>query len=208
MTTRKTHNRPTAVEAKVDLRTRVLWQVKPARVLDVFCGLGEMYRRVWHQADSYVGIDLEWSADDERRRFVGSNLRVLRAIDLANYNVFDFDAFGSPWEQAIIVADRRHWPIGERGAIVVTDGSGMRLKMGGVPSAMSELLGISRHSGLAPAGGKEGLARMALRAWAKRAAVEVVAEWQAYSARGTTGAMPMVYMAMVFKGSGAPQRQP
>lgn len=208
----KTHNRPAAVDAKADLRSRVLARVKPARVLDAFCGPdGEMYRRVWNKAASYVGIDEKWSLKDERRRFVGDNMRVLRAIDLSEFNVFDLDAFGCPWAQAIVIADRRGWKKGERGAIVVTDGAGLNLKLGGMPRPMAELVGMhgfsSQSKMLAPCGNKEGLSRMALRGWAKRARVSVVAEWQAYSAKGKgVGAAPMVYIAMVFEGTGAPAR--
>lgn len=207
MSTVKTHNRTGAVAAKEDLRSRVLSNIKKAHVLDVFCGPeGEMYNRVWHRATSYVGIDTEWSPKDARRRFVGDNQRILRAIDLSPYNVFDLDAFGSPWEQAIVVADRRAWSTGERGAIVITDGAGMNLRMGRMHGAMGELLGVGARSGLAPAGDKEGLTRMALHAWAKRARVKIVQEWRAFSARGSKGNMPMTYMAAIFEGTGAPAR--
>jgi hypothetical protein len=35
------------------------------------------------------------------------NWRVMRAIDLAPINVFDFDGWGEPWEQVIMLAARR-----------------------------------------------------------------------------------------------------
>lgn len=203
----KTHNRPSAVDAKSELRSRVLARVKPARVLDAFCGPdGEMFDRVWHGASSYTGIDEKWSLKDERRRFVGDNMRVLRAIDLSAFNVFDLDAFGSPWAQAIVIADRRAWKRGERGAIVITDGTTIRMRMGGIPSPMAELLSIRTHSGMAPGGNKESLVRTTLRAWAKRARVECIAEWQAVSGKGAVGNVPMIYMGMVFEGTGAPAR--
>jgi hypothetical protein len=39
--------------------------------------------------------------------FCADNTRVLRAIDLSRFSIFDFDAYGSPWVQAVILADRR-----------------------------------------------------------------------------------------------------
>ena len=43
---KKTNNAKTS--AKKDLRQGVLSQMKIARVLEVFCGAGEMYNSVWN----------------------------------------------------------------------------------------------------------------------------------------------------------------
>jgi len=141
----KVHN--SAGSPKIELRRRVLEHVKPARVLDVFCGPeGLMWAEAWREAESYVGIDRVWKPEDERRRFVGDNLRILRAIDLAPFNVFDLDAFGSPWKHAVILAERRRWAAGERGALVLTDGGLLGSKLGGKDRGIAELVGT--HAGV------------------------------------------------------------
>lgn len=109
----KTDNNPHAIKAKAELRQRVLDAVgKPAGVFDAFAGSGQMFSAVWHQAEHYVGCDLKWIRDG-RLMFAGDNRRVLRAVDLAPFRVVDLDSYGSPWEQAIIVADRRRVAPGE-----------------------------------------------------------------------------------------------
>ncbi|HVH77139.1 MAG TPA: hypothetical protein VM755_19655 [Stellaceae bacterium] len=47
----------------------------------------------------------------------------MRAIDLAPFNLFDFDAWGSPWEHVAILCARRPVQPGERIGLVLTDGS-------------------------------------------------------------------------------------
>jgi len=67
---------------------------KPAKVFDAFAGEGQMYSSVWNGADRYVGCDLKYRPDG-RLMFAADNRRVLRAIDLAEFNIFDLDAYGS-----------------------------------------------------------------------------------------------------------------
>lgn len=128
--------------SKVDLRKRVLEAVgAPARVFDAFAGEGEMFRAVWRDATSYVGCDRRAFWDD-RSAFVADNRRVLRAIDLQRFNIFDLDAYGSPWDQAIIVAARRHIAPTERIGVVLTEVSGLALKMGNLTAAWRQMAGI------------------------------------------------------------------
>jgi len=103
-----------AKSAKVAIRQNVLEAVgRDARVFDAFAGVGEMHREVWHQAAGYVGCDRVWYRD-KRVAFVADNRRVMRSIDLTEFRVFDFDSFGSPWEQIVILAARRPIAPGER----------------------------------------------------------------------------------------------
>lgn len=195
----KQHNRASAIAAKVTLREHVLAQVTPARVLDCYCGpVGEMHRAVWHRAHSYAGIDLEWRLNDQRRRFVGDVLRILRAIDLAPFNVFDLDAFGSPWETALVIAARRKWVAGESGAFVFTDGSGAQTRLGAaIPRAVALLTGFSNL----PAGSTDGsfdLGRLAVDGLLKRAGVTQKRRWEATSRGGGVGSFPMLYTAVTF----------
>ena len=143
----KVHNTPSATAAKVALRQHVLDRVSPARVLDAFCGGGVMYGAVWRKAKAYVPCDSARWAPGDPVRFVCDNRRLLRCLDLGDFNVFDFDAFGSPWEQVLILAARRRWGTGEKGGLVLTDGSALKTRWGALPAALAELVeGGSRRS--------------------------------------------------------------
>lgn len=140
---KKTDNHRQSARAKVDMRRHLLVAITQPRVFDAFAGAGKMHREVWHQADTYTGCDIKWYRD-ARHVFVAKNQRVLRAIDLAEFNVFDFDAYGSPWEQVTILAARRRLLPGERIGLALTDGSGLKLKMGQCPKALAALCGLAR----------------------------------------------------------------
>lgn len=138
----KVNNHARTLPAKIDIRQKLFAAIFQANVLDAFAGAGKMYREVWREAASYTAIDQRWYKD-QRLAYVADNRRVLRAIDLQPFNVFDLDAYGSPWEQALIIAARRHVAPGERLAFALTDGSTLNLKMGGLPTAIRELAGFS-----------------------------------------------------------------
>lgn len=128
--------------AKVEIRNHVLANLdRPAIVLDAFAGAGKMFEAVWSTAAGYVGCDETWHRD-ARRCFVGDNRRVLRCIDLKPFNVFDLDAYGSPWEQAIIIASRRPLEMGERLGLVITDGTWSNYRAGIIPNALKIASGI------------------------------------------------------------------
>ena len=101
----KRNTTPAASAAKITIRSNVLAAIgaETARVFDAFAGDGHMYRAVWSRAAMCVGCD-KIHYPDERLAYAADNLRVLRAIDLAPFNIFDLDAHGSPWEQLYIIA--------------------------------------------------------------------------------------------------------
>lgn len=192
-------------DAKIDLRRRVLEHVEPAHVFDAFCGLGEMYRGAWKDAASYVGCDERpWDPKDERRRFVADNRRVLRCLDLSAFNVFDFDAYGGPWEQLVILAARRRWRAGEVGAIVLTDGSTRKTRLGQGSHALNALIGTKTLAAFGVSlSSANDMADVALRAWYRRAGVVPRKAWIAKASAGDNGGMPaMRYTAVVFEGRG------
>src|SRR5437764_15324750 len=124
-TSRKTDNAPAAHRAKAGIRQAVLGAVgaDQARVFDAFAGEGKMFAQVWHQAGrGYTGCDRKFYRGDPRRAFVADNRRVMRAIDLTQFNILDADAYGSPWEQLIIWAARRKVAPGELVGICFTEG--------------------------------------------------------------------------------------
>jgi hypothetical protein len=91
----QTNNHPGAAKAKTIIRADVLDAIgaESAQVFDAFAGDGVMWREVSHRAAGYVGCDLNWYCH-ERLAYVCDNRRLMRCIDLAPFNVFDFDSLG------------------------------------------------------------------------------------------------------------------
>jgi len=191
----KIKNHRASKSAKVEIRQNVLGAIgQEARVFDAFAGTGEMFKAVWSEAAGYVGCDKDW-VRDERLAFVADNRRVLRALDLSPFSIIDLDAFGSPWEQAIIVAGRRQVAAGESFGLILTDGSGLTLKQGGIPNALAELAGLKgKLSGLAR--WQDDVIERALNGLCARMNVTIERRWQA---KGKTGA-GVRYIGLVLVG--------
>jgi hypothetical protein len=184
--------------AKAAIRREVLEGVgggKRAHVFDAYAGSGAMHTAVWHEAATYVGCDQKWFRDG-RVMFVADNRRVLRTLDLGRFNVFDLDAYGSPWEQAVIIAARRPVERGERVGMAITDGSGITVKTGEpLPHALRELTGILGMHGMIR--WQDEIIDRALAGLCRRMGCELKARWEA---RGRTGAL-VRYMGLVFEGA-------
>jgi hypothetical protein len=200
----KTDNGRGAIAAKIEMRRNALASVReaaPVRVFDAFCGTGKMREAVWFDADYYAGCDArDWSIKDAPR-FVADNRLVLRSLDLGAFNVFDFDAYGSPWQQMAILLARRQWAPGERGAVILTDGSSMKLRFGGMPHAMIWILGAKDMSIAPSMVSSDAAQEMTLRAWINRAKVTPVRRWQASGRGSGRGGQVMSYTAIVFDGN-------
>lgn len=88
----KRDNSKPAEAAKIKIRESVLAAIgaEQASVFDAFAGEGAMFKAVWSMAAQYVGCDKDaWYPDDPRMAFAkADNRRVLRAVDLRNYNIF------------------------------------------------------------------------------------------------------------------------
>lgn len=192
----KTNNHPATAKAKATLRRYVLDAMRghaPA-VFDAFAGDGQMWQAVWREADHYVGCDMKWYRD-EREAFVCDNRRVLRAIDLQRFNIFDLDAYGAPWEQALIISARRVVHPGERIGLVITEGSALHLKLGGIPASMRIIAGVQRG---ATGGGRshDELMDRCIAGMCKRMKCKPVRRW---IARDTSGAK-VVYVGLILEG--------
>lgn len=137
----KTNNAKTS--AKRTIREQVLNEIKKPSVLEVFCGAGEMYNDVWHKADNYTGIDKVKQFDD-RHTICGDARKALRVVDLEQYNIFDIDAYGSPYEVLLDILPRvsRNF---DRVGFVLTDGIAMDLKLGRISKGIRSLTGINGH---------------------------------------------------------------
>lgn len=137
-------NHPGAKRAKIELRRALLAVIgaERAHVLDCYAGSGGMWRDVWASAAAYVGCDQVWLPQASHPAYVCDNRRLLRCLVLGGWNVFDLDARGSPWEQAIILAARRKMNAGEVVGLAITDGSMMRAKLGRVERNLARLAGV------------------------------------------------------------------
>lgn len=192
----KTDNNPRAHKAKIAIRQSVLTAIAKPIVFDAFAGSGEMYSAVWKDAAAYTGCDQK-PQKDSRLMFCADNRRVMRAIDLAAFNVFDFDSYGSPWEQAIILAARRPVKAGEAIGLVLTEGVGLFYRNNGIPIAVSILTGLPTR-GMAGVGrNQDMIINKAIAGLARRMSCEVIKRWQA---EGKTGAV-MRYIGLVLRGS-------
>jgi hypothetical protein len=197
----KTDSNPKAAGAKIDLRRRVrdaLGGPAQVHVLDCFAGEGVLARACWLDCATYVGCDEKWYRD-RRLCYVVDNRRLLRCIDLARFNLFDLDSYGSPWEQAIIITARRQLKPGERIGIVLTEGTGFKMRLGGNASALLEMAGV--RPGLPrPNRHRQPMLDMAIRHMGERLGGHIQHRWQA-EMKGGAG---MTYIGMVIQQGPAP----
>jgi hypothetical protein len=189
-----------AKRAKIEIRRNVAAAIGgvPLHVFDAFAGAGVLHRAVWRDlAASYTGCDKRYFKDG-RRVFVADNRRVLRALDLSRFNVFDLDAYGSPWEQAVIIAAKRKLAPGERAAIIVTDNM-MQYRNAMVAHGLRDLTGL-RHRATPGKSMSRNHAAILAVIWneiAARMSSRLVRVWQADNATGGVG---VAYVGAVFEG--------
>jgi hypothetical protein len=194
---KKVDNKPEARRAKINVRQKVLDVIgRKARVFDAFAGSGDMYSAVWKNAGHYIGCDLKLQADS-RLMFCADNTRVMRAIDLSRFSIFDFDSYGSPWVQAVILADRRRVAPGELLGLVLTEGLGVAYNGNQVPHAIALLTGV-RKGMVGMSKKRDAMMDRAIAGLARRMNCTVEKRWQA---EGRTGAA-MRYIGLVLKGKG------
>ena len=137
----KTNNART--NAKTEIRETAFGEIDGDKhTLEVFCGAGEMYHAVWNRSDSYTGID-KVKYFDERRTICGDARKAIRLVDIGIFNIFDIDAYGSPYEILADILPRvgPHRKI----AFVLTDGTNMDLKLGRISKGMRFFTGIDFH---------------------------------------------------------------
>lgn len=189
---------PAAEKAKATIRQNVLAFIGAGQchVFDAFAGQGGMYHAVWHQAASYVGCDNEVFSMDSRIAYVADNCRLMRNLDLAAWNVFDLDAYGSPWEQVYILIKRRAVASGERIGLILTEGQGMKMDMGGMALALSLVAGVSQYM---PGMGAEQqrIVDRAVAHTATKMGCTIVKQWQAIGKHSST----LRYIGLVMEGN-------
>lgn len=138
---KKTNNAKTNVKEK--LRLSILGVIDNPSVLEVFCGSGDMYNKVWNKADSYTGID-KIKYFDKRETICGDALKAVSSIDLTRYNIFDIDAYGSPYQVLQVIISRLDRSKKEFG-FTITDGSSMDLRLGRISKGLRYFTGINFH---------------------------------------------------------------
>jgi hypothetical protein len=201
---KKVDNTHRNMRAKVTIRRNVLESVGADRavVFDAFAGSGVMWSEVWQEAADYVGCDERWF-QDSRCCYVADNRRVLRCADLARFNLFDLDAYGSPWEQAYILACRRPLAPGERIGLVITDGSWTKTRMQEFATGFLQVTGMVPNDVMKYAQARYGMRTemlsLAVRGIAHRMRGTIVKEWRA---AGMTGAL-MQYLGLVIESNRA-----
>jgi predicted RNA-binding protein len=135
----KTNN--AKIDAKINLRRDI--DCSDKSVLEVFCGDGVMFSDVWKDAKHYEGIDIKKYDNDKRIVHIGDAATILKKIDLSTFDVFDIDAYGSPYECLFIILDKiGRAPIKKDIYFVITDGIQIDLRMGNIEKYFSLLSGI------------------------------------------------------------------
>jgi hypothetical protein len=192
-------NAPEATRAKVEIRRSVLDVIGAANahVFDAFAGSGVMYRAVWQQAGSCVGCDEKaLFLEDPRAAFVGDNRRIMRCLDLTAFNIFDFDAYGSPWEQIYLMMVRRPIAPGEAIGVCLTEGQGMKMNMGGMSGALALVGGVRQYMPGLGASQQQIIDRALIRL-AARMNASIERHWQAISKNSST----IRYIGLVLRGN-------
>ena len=189
-------NHSAGYAGKVSVRKHVLDTIgaSNAAVFDAFAGSGSMHKAVWKHAASYTGCD-ERFFFDRRTAYVGDNRIVMRSINLKPFNTFDLDAYGSPWEQAIIIARRRPVSKGERIGFVITEGSTIALRFRRIPPALAEISKISRHASGVSRSAKDVL-NQAIAGLCREMNCRLIKRWEAERKGGSR----MTYIGLVLEG--------
>lgn len=125
---------------KIIIRKKLLEQLQNPSVLECFAGHGHIWRECYTGLP-YLGLDLK-PIKDQRNILQIDNRKFLRSADLSPFNLFDIDAYGSPWHQFLIIMNRRKIIPGEKIAIAITDGLTFKMSMSDCPIGLKKYIGI------------------------------------------------------------------
>lgn len=130
---------------KIEIRRSILPELNTTpKVLDCFAGEGKIYRECY-QGMQYIGLDKK-GINDGRTIIKVDNIKYLRSAELKRFNVFDLDAYGSPWYQFLIILKRRPVLTDERIAIFLTDGLQFKAAVeGDLPHGLKPYCGIPQQ---------------------------------------------------------------
>jgi hypothetical protein len=122
---------------KVALRRAARTWVADPSVLDLFCGTGKMWAHCWRDLP-YHGIDAN-KVFSMRLCEIAQCEQWVEEHDLAPYNVFDADNWGSPWAVVGRVLARSRRP---EIAILATDGVMQMYQRGGGADHLARCYGV------------------------------------------------------------------
>lgn len=111
-------------------------------VLEVFCGDGQMYKEVWKLSKRYTGIDKVKFFDD-RHTICGDAEKITSNINFFEYDVFDIDAYGSPYNVLYNLLPGIKRANKKQVYFAITDGTNMDLKMGRISRGLRKIIGIN-----------------------------------------------------------------
>ena len=116
----------TNLSAKVALRNHFLREVsRPADVLECFAGAKREISHACYESENVIGLDIKTS--DKTIKI--DNKKFIASADLSQYNFFDLDAYGSPYELLLNIFNRRSKIAGEF-VVVLTEGMWLTLNYG------------------------------------------------------------------------------
>lgn len=114
---------------KIHMRKKFL--PEKARVLDLFCGEGEMYHSAYKgNVEAYHGVDKK-KIHDSSLCTLEDNKAWLKTREVEGYNVFDLDDYGSPWALIYLLLSKVTEP---ELTLFVTDGTLARMRLSGEPT--------------------------------------------------------------------------
>jgi|GEM_PF-2452845 len=114
---------------KIHMRKKFL--PEKARVLDLFCGEGEMYHGAYKgNVEAYHGVDKK-KIHDSSMCTLEDNKAWLKTRDAEGYNVFDLDDYGSPWTLIYLLMSK---VTATEITLFVTDGTLVRMRLSGQPT--------------------------------------------------------------------------
>jgi hypothetical protein len=126
-------------ELKAALRERFLRTIEDPHVLDLFCGAGEMYKRVYAgKVAEYVGVDRA-KVHDAALCVRTDNRRYIATHDISRFNVLDLDDYGCPW--LLLFAATAKVAAG-RLLVFVTDGLPLHMR---VESAVTHIISATER---------------------------------------------------------------
>lgn len=110
-----------SVRLKVRIREKAFKYISPesARVLDLYCGSGVMYKNVWYRAGSYFGTDKNKTHTYTPTAKISAE-KAVSNFNLDKFNIFDIDCYSCPWGVARKIAKTK---ANESYVLILTDGT-------------------------------------------------------------------------------------
>lgn len=126
------------LSTKVRVRSAALARIgkQKVNVLDAFAGEGIVWNRMKRE---HPELDITVLGIEKRKylnpaTIMGDNRKVMRGLDLTQFDLIDLDAFGCPWEQLTICA--------EQAPLVPVVATHIIVTLGPVPKPLLKAAGI------------------------------------------------------------------